>query len=142
LIDKIVENVKDAYYLRKEMIASVTSFVIFIGSTAVVISPILFALSFNLMLIIQSLGDKLTTTSITSLGSFQLGSGGIDAEDFVLFSKISVMVISSVSAMIIADLREGSIKAGLKYLVLFVPASYFVYITAAKLLTVIFGSIT
>ena len=61
IIDKIVKNVKDAHFLNKELIASVTSYVIFIGVVAVIISPILFALSFNMMQIIQSLGEKLAS---------------------------------------------------------------------------------
>ena len=43
--------------------------------------------------------------------------------------------------MIIADLREGSIKAGLKYLVIFVPLSYLIYVGALKLITGLFGVI-
>lgn len=139
LIDRIVENVKDAYYLRKELIASVTSYVIFIAFTAVLISPTLFALSFNLMEIIQSLGEKLTTTSAYGILPFNVGYKSINPKDFVLFSKISVLIISTISAMIIADLREGSIKAGLKYLLAFIPLSYLTYIGMLGLFTGIFG---
>jgi pilus assembly protein TadC len=137
LIDKIVKNVKDAYYLRKELIASVTSYIIFISITAVIISPTLFALSFNLMEIIQSLGEKITATAYSGITG--LGYKSVNPEDFILFSKISVIIISTVSAMITADLREGSIKAGLKYLFFFVPISYLVYIGMLKLFTGLFG---
>lgn len=141
LIDKIVENVKEAYYLNKELIASVTSYVIFISIVAVVISPILFALSFNLMQIIQSLGEKLGSSSSYGALSISFGSNKIDPKDFILFSKMSIMIISGISSMIIADLREGSIKAGIKYLLMFIPISYIIYIIMLGVFTGIFGTI-
>ncbi|MEM3373856.1 MAG: type II secretion system F family protein [Candidatus Woesearchaeota archaeon] len=141
LIEKIAENVKDAYYLKKELIASVTSFVIFIAFTAVIISPILFSLSFNLMTIIQNLGEKLSITSSYNVLPFNFKFKTIQPKDFILFSKICIIIISTISAMIIADLREGSIKAGLKYIFLFVPISYFVYIISLNLLSSLFSII-
>jgi pilus assembly protein TadC len=138
LIDKVVDNVKSASYLKKELIASVMSYIIFISATAVVISPILFALSFNLMEIIQSLGEKLVTTSYSAL-PINLGYKTINPEDFVLFSKICVVIIAAVSGMIIADLREGSIKAGVKYILIFIPVAYFTYLGMLNLFTSLFG---
>ncbi len=141
LIDKIVENVKSASYLKKELIASVMSYIIFISVTAVIISPILFALSFNLMKIIQSLGEKLATSSYSSL-PINLGYKTINPEDFILFSKICVIIISSIAGMIIADLREGSIKAGIKYLLIFIPVAYFTYLGMLNVFTSIFGALS
>ncbi|NTV22896.1 MAG: type II secretion system F family protein [Nanoarchaeota archaeon] len=139
LIEKIVKNVKDAYYLKKELIASVMSYIIFISVTAIIISPILFALSYNLMIIIQSLGEKLTTSSsggiLPSIGGFS----SISPADFVLFSKFSVILIASIASIIIAELREGSVKAGIKYLFLYIPVAYLVYIVMLGLLSTMFG---
>ncbi len=139
LIDKIVDNVKQASFLKKELIASVTSYIIFISIIAIIISPTLFALSFNLMQIIQSLGEKLVTTSSYNVLPFNLGYKSIKPEDFVLFSKICVIIISVISSMIIADLREGSIKAGLKYVFIFVPVAYLTYVGMLGVFTGIFG---
>lgn len=141
LIEKIAENVKDAYYLKKELIASVTSFVIFIAFTAVIISPILFALSLNLMTIVQNLGEKLTITSTYNVLPFNFGFKTIEPKDFILFSKISIIIIATISSMIIADLREGNIKAGLKYIFLFSPIAYVIYIITLNLFSSIFGFI-
>ncbi len=139
IIDKIVKNVKDAHFLNKELIASVTSYIIFIAVVAVVISPILFALSFNMMQIIQSLGDKLSSGVSAGAISINFGENKVKAEDFILFSKIAVIIISGMSSIIIADLREGSIKAGLKYVFLFIPISYFIYIIMLQVITGLFG---
>jgi len=141
LIEKIVKNVKDASFLKKELVASVTSYIIFITITAIIISPVLFALSFNLMQIIQNLGEKITSTSSYDIIPISLGKKSIDPKDFIIFSKISLVIISSISSMIVADLREGSIKAGLKYIVIFTPVAYFTYIIMLNLFTSIFGTL-
>ena len=141
IIDKIVKNVKDAHFLNQELIASVTSYVIFIAVVAVVISPVLFALSFNMMQIIQSLGEKLNSGVSTGVVSINFGENKVKSEDFVLFSKLAVLIISGISSIIIADLREGSIKAGLKYVFLFLPISYIIYVVMLKAITALFGFI-
>lgn len=139
IIDKIVKNVKDAHYLNQELIASVTSYIIFIAVVAVVISPILFALSFNMMQIIQSLGEKLNSGVSAGMVSISFGENKVDPKDFILFSKIAVIIIAGMSSVIIADLREGSIKAGLKYVFLFIPISYLIYVVMLKVITGMFG---
>ena len=141
LIDRIVENVKEASFLNQELIASVTSYVIFIAVVAVVISPILFALSFNLMGIIQSLGEKLSSSSSYGMMSIDFSDSKINPNDFILFSKLSVGIIAGMSSLIIADLREGSIKAGLKYIFMFIPVSVIIYIVMIKLLGSVFGGL-
>ncbi|MFH2020345.1 MAG: type II secretion system F family protein [archaeon] len=142
LIDKIVSNVKEASFLNRELIASVTSYVIFIVVIAVVISPILFALSFNLMEIIQSLGAKLSASGTQGAASLNIGERKLNPEHFIIFSKISVLIISGIASIIIADLREGSIKAGLKYIFLFAPISFIIYVVMLKIFTLIFGIMT
>ncbi|MBS3103764.1 type II secretion system F family protein [Candidatus Woesearchaeota archaeon] len=137
LIDRVVANVKEVHYLNEELIASVTSYVIFISVIAVVISPVLFALSFNLMQIIQGLGDKLTVTNYGNVLNF--GDNLLNPKDFILFSKIAIVIIAGISSLIIADLREGSIKAGLKYIVLFAPIAYIIYLVALAGLSGAFG---
>lgn len=139
LIEKIVENVKDAYFLRKELVASVTSYVIFISATAIVISPVLFALSFNMMQIVQGLGEKLTVGGLVGAGG--ASATNIEPKDFITFSKISIIIIAVISSMIIADLREGSIKAGLKYIIMFAPIAFLVYVVSLGIFSGLFGFI-
>ncbi len=50
LIDRIVDNLKETKSLKDEMSASAISYVMFISVIAIVISPLLFALSFHLLL--------------------------------------------------------------------------------------------
>ena len=89
------------------------------------------------MQIIQGLGDKLTVTNYGNVLNF--GDNLLNPKDFILFSKIAIVIIAGISSLIIADLREGSIKAGLKYIVLFAPIAYIIYLVALAGLSGAFG---
>jgi hypothetical protein len=140
LIERIVENVKQASFLKKELIASIMSYVIFISLISLFIAPVLFSLSYNLLGIMKDVGSQLSRTS-TPGSTLTLGETPIEEQDFITFSKWSIVIISITSSMIIADLREGSIKASVKYVAVFIGFSYLVYIVSLKLLTAVFTSI-
>ena len=142
LIDRVVFNVQEASYLKKELIANVTSYIIFITLVAIIIAPTLFALSFNLMQIIQSLGEKLMTSGAQNLvAGFSFGGSNVDPNDFIKFSRYSIVIIAIASSMIIADLREGNIKGGIKYIFIFIFVAFFVYEIMLKVFIGMFGSI-
>jgi pilus assembly protein TadC len=142
LIDRVVENVKQSSYLKRELIANITSYIIFISIIAVVISPALFALSYNLMMIMQGLGEKLASSGSSSMISFTFGADTIDPADFIAFSRWCIVIISVASSMIIADLREGDIKGGVKYIFIFIIVSFMVYELTLNVFNAIFGSLT
>ncbi|MBD3203815.1 hypothetical protein GF327_05945 [Candidatus Woesearchaeota archaeon] len=144
LIDRVVDNVKEASFLKKELIANVMSYVIFISLISLIIAPSLFALSYNLMLIMKDLGAKLASSGgggggdvLSGIGSF--GAGFIKDSDFINFSRWCIIIISISSSVIIADLREGSIKGSVKYVFFFIGISMVVYFITLKIFTAIFG---
>ncbi|MFH0874949.1 MAG: type II secretion system F family protein [archaeon] len=143
LIDRVVENVKQAAYLKKELLANVMSYVIFITMISLFIAPTLYALSYNLMIIIQDLGGKLTSSGgeslVKGLGSF--GSVTINKNDFISYSHWCIIIISVTTSLIIADLREGSIKGSIKYVFAFIAISYLVYEVMLFVFTGIFGNL-
>jgi len=65
LLSRIAENIRETQLMQKEIAASVMTYVIFIGAATVVASPVLFALSRQMLVIITSL--------IGSLGSSDSG---------------------------------------------------------------------
>lgn len=140
LIDRVVENVKTAAFLQKELLANVMSYVIFISLIAIVVSPALFALSYNLMIIIQSLGQKLASAGGGSVFSgVEFGKELIKKSDFVAFSQACIVIINVASSAIIADLREGSIRGGIKYIFIFIILSFLVYSVMLTIFTGMFG---
>ena len=124
LIDKVIENINETKTLKKEMAASVTSYVIFITFIVLVVAPALFALSFQLLKIVSSFAGKLGGASGgTSALPIKLSEVSIKPEDFIDFAKISVGIISFFSSMIISLISRGDIKSGIKYIPVFVIVS-------------------
>ncbi len=139
LIDKLVESIKQSVHLKKEMIAAVMNYIIFITIIAVVVSPALFALSFNLLTIIQSLGARLTSTGTVGVLPFSFGQISVKPEDFITFSRWAVGVISIFSAFIISNIRTGTWKGSVKFIPIFVGLSLIIYEISLKVLTLLFG---
>jgi len=139
LLDKLIENIKQSVYLKKEMVAAVMNYIIFITGVAVVISPALFALSYNLLTIIQDLGSRLTTTGNVGVLPFTFGQISVKPEDFITFSRWAVGVISIFSAVIISSIRTGGWKGSVKFIPVFIGLSLVLYEIALKLFTLLFG---
>jgi len=139
LLDKLVDNIKKSVYLKKEMIAAVMSYIIFITIISVVISPLLFALSFNLLTVIQNLGSRLTTTGTAGVLPFSFGQIVVQPQDFITFSRLSVGVISTFSAFILSNIRTGSWKSSIKFIPVFIILSLIIYEVSLKIFTSLFG---
>ena len=78
----------------------------------------------------------------TTLGSVsQAASGtvplsfsgvGISTGDFRVFAIVSLLVTSFFSSMIIASIKKGNIKSGVRYIPIFMTVSLVVYFIAVK----------
>ena len=81
----------------------------------------------------KDVGSQLSRTSLPGKSTLTLAETPINDQDFINFSKWSIVIISITSSVIIADLREGSIKGSLKYVFIFIGFSYLVYIVSLNL---------
>jgi len=140
LIDKVIENNRETKVLKKEMAASVTSYVIFIAFIIILVAPGLFALSYQLLNIVENLASKLGSTGGTS-APIQFGAVAIDKADFKLFSVLSLQVISIFAAIIMSIIRRGDIKGGLKFIPVFMFFSALNYYAFMFVLTRAFAFI-
>ena len=124
LIDKVIEDINEAKTLKKEMSASVTSYVIFITFIVLVIAPGLFALSYQLLTIVSSFAGKLggSTGAVSSM-PIKFSAVSIDPSDFVAFARMCVGIIAVFSSMIISLISRGDIKSGIKYIPIFLIVS-------------------
>ena len=143
IIEELVKNIEETTYMKRQAVASVTNYVIFIALIATVISPVLFAFSFNLLVILQSIGSKIAASSSVSGGNLPLFIGEIHFSpgSFIAFSRFSIGAISVASTFILVSLVKGDIKAGIKYLPLFVVGSLLIYQIALKVLTYVFSAV-
>ncbi|HLD06151.1 MAG TPA: type II secretion system F family protein [Candidatus Nanoarchaeia archaeon] len=138
LLDRLVKNIRTSMHLRDELVAAVTGNILFITIIAVVIAPLLFALSFNLLSVIQNIGGKLTGTGNAAVLPFTFSAESVDPDAFINFSRVCVLVIAFFASMIIANIKTGTVKGGFKTIPLFCAISIIIYEVSFAVLTNIF----
>ncbi|MBI2652443.1 type II secretion system F family protein [Candidatus Woesearchaeota archaeon] len=142
LIDRLVDNLKETKALKDEMSAAAIAYVIFISVIVVVISPLLFALSFNLLiLIINFIGKLSVATQKAATLPFVFSKVSINPQDFRMFSVAAIFVISLFSSLIVSIVEKGDMKGGLKYIPIYVFGSISLYFLFMKILGALFGGI-
>lgn len=142
LLNRISSNIAESRIMKKEMSSNVTTYVIFITFSTVVAAPILFALSKQLLTIIDNLVNSISRPSIGISGfSSAFSSSSIAPADFKIFAVSMIVITSIFSATIVAIIRKGSLKAGFKYLPTFTIVAVILYYLADFVLTGILGGI-
>jgi archaellum biogenesis protein FlaJ (TadC family) len=139
VIDKIAENLEVIFYLRKEAVANVSSYIIFISIVSLVIAPLLFALSYNLLKLIYDLLLRVLLGGASGYMPYSVSNVDIDFDDFKFFSQIAVAVIAGSAASVVGIIRKGSLKGSSFIILIFVVASIALYYIFLFLLTQLFG---
>ncbi len=63
LIDRIVKNIKETKVLKADISASAVAYIIFIAAIVIVIAPLLFSLSFHLLIVILNFVSRLSSAT-------------------------------------------------------------------------------
>lgn len=139
LLNQISVDIQDNRLMKKEMIASVQTYVIFITFATIIAAPILMGLSAQLLEVVTKLTSHMDFGSAgNSVGvGFSPGGGGIKLEDFKIFAYLMLSISSLVSAMLIAIIKKGRIMSGLKYIPQFIIVAVIVFWLA----TFLFGKL-
>lgn len=135
VIDKVIENLKRTKYLKQEMAASTLSYMIFISAIVMFVAPGLFALSTQLLKIINGFSSQLEGVNTGSIGFPVSFSVTVLPEDYRVFALLALLIISVFSGMLISIIEHGHVRAGLKYIALFVVVSltmYFLFSTVLE----------
>ena len=131
VMDKVIDNLRKTRMLKAEMAASTVTYMIFIGSIVMVISPALFALSAQLLQIVIGFAAKIGGSMSGATSSVALpltiSEISIDPKDFIWFSRFAIASISIFSAFIISIIEKGNIKGGLRYVPLFTIVALVLY---------------
>lgn len=142
LLNKLSTNIKDTQLMRKEIGASVTTYAIFIGVATVLAAPLLFALSTQLLEIMQKIFSTINVdsgTGYSSMFSFNFSGESIDIKNFRIFSIVVLVISSFFSASIISVIRKGSVKDGLKTIPIFMIISIILYYAASAMFGALLG---
>jgi len=144
LLNKLSTNIKETQLMRKEIGASVTTYAIFIGVATVLAAPVLFALSTQLLIIIQKIFGSLNmeqTGGASSMFSFNFSGESIKIVDFKRFAILVLVISSFFSASIISVIRKGSVKDGLKTIPIFIVISILLYLGASMAFEYLLGGL-
>ncbi|MFT4260990.1 MAG: type II secretion system F family protein [Candidatus Woesearchaeota archaeon] len=141
LLNKISENIYETRLMKKEIGASVMTYVIFIGTASVFAAPILLALSTELLHVIKDITANLDFSGDSGFFSFSIDSEMINVFNFQVFSIVILLITSFFSACIISSIRRGNIKEGLKLIPVFMVSSLIVYFLAIMLFSSMMGGL-
>ncbi|MBS3105028.1 type II secretion system F family protein [Candidatus Woesearchaeota archaeon] len=142
LIDRLVDNLKETKALKDEMSGAAIAYIIFISVIVIVISPLLFALSFNLLSLILNFISKISVAAQRAPSlPFSFSETGIKPADFKNFSLVAISVISLFSSLIVSIVEKGDIKGGVKYIPIYVFGSVTLYLIFMKVLGILFSGI-
>ncbi|HEY9705246.1 MAG TPA: type II secretion system F family protein, partial [Allocoleopsis sp.] len=144
LLNKLSTNIKETQLMKKEISASVTTYAIFIGVATVLASPVLFALSTQLLIIIQKIFSTINidkTVGSAGLFSFNFSGDSIDLKNFRRFAILVLVISSFFSASIISVIRKGSVKDGIKTIPFFIAVSIVLYYLASLMFASVMGGL-
>jgi Flp pilus assembly protein TadB len=144
LLNKLSINIKETQLMRKEISASVTTYAIFIGVAAIIAAPILFALSTELLIIIQNIFSHINldkSVGASTMFSFNFSGDTISIATFQNFAVLTLCISSFFSASIISVIRKGSVKDGLKMIPVFMIVSVILYYLATALFKSLMGGL-
>lgn len=144
LLSKLSGNIKETQLMRKEISASVTTYAIFIGVATVIAAPALFALSTQLLVIIQKIFGSIhieQSAGVSGLFSFNFSGESISIKDFKKFAILVLVISSFFSAAIISTIRKGSVKDGIKTIPLFIAVSIILYLLASSAFEYMLGGL-
>lgn len=140
LLSRISIDIQETKLMRKEIGASIMTYVIFITFASIVAAPFLFALSTELLRIIQTIMAGLELGEV-STGTFSLNikGGGLAIRDFKIFSMLALGVTAIFSASIVSIIRKGSLKESFKVIPGFLLVSLVLYFVATLILSSVMG---
>ncbi|MFH0870550.1 MAG: type II secretion system F family protein [archaeon] len=142
LLSKIALDIEENRILKKEMAASVTTYVIFITFATIIAAPVLFALSTQLLSIIKDITANMGSSmqGSSSMFKFSFSPDSIKLSDFKIFSYVMLSVSSFSSACIVSVIQKGKVKDGLSKIPGFIIVAILTYIIASVLLGGLMGT--
>lgn len=142
ILDRVAYNLETINFLKKSAVASVYNYIIFMSIVSLLITPILFALSYNVLVLIQSLLTRVARSGSTYLPSF-ISPLEINFSHFTTFSWICVGVISGSAAAIIALIKKGTLRGSvvliLTYMLIAIGIYQLFFYILQHLFTILFS---
>jgi pilus assembly protein TadC len=141
IIDRVERDIRETKELREEMKASNTTYMIFLAAIIIFIAPGLFALSYNLLIILKGIASTLGQSGGGGISMINISPDTINEQNFHYFSIGALSVIGLFASMILSYIQKGNIKSGLKYIPIFILMSVLVYLLLKIVFNGLFGGL-
>jgi len=141
LLNKVAIDIEESKIMKKELSANVMTYVIFISFATIMAAPLLFALSSYLLVVVNGIMSKLDVSEGTMNFPISLSGGGLAIGDFRIFAVTCLIITSFFSSLIIATIRKGDVKAGMKYIPMFIGSTILLFIIFSAIIGKLFGGI-
>lgn len=123
LVDRVYDTLQMQRYLSNKIVASVSSYRIFLATVTIGIAPAMFALSFHLINLMRSIVGSVLTVSTNIVLPVALSPIRMNDAHYLWFAAIAIVIMSSSTAIIAAVIKSGSIKEGIQSMLLYAIAS-------------------
>ncbi len=136
LLNRIASNIQENQLTKKEMAENVTTYIIFITFATIVAAPLLFALSFELLIVVKTLSTDLNFDEVSTSVAIPIkfSTKGIELEDFKLFIFVNLLITSIFSALLVATIAKGDVKPGVKSIPIFAVLTISLFFVFSKVL--------
>ncbi len=139
LIDRIADNINDTNFLKRKVVAGVTSYRIFIGVVTLVITPAMFAVVYHLIDLIRAMFGRITSFSSTGQLPLLIYDIRINDTHLVIFSAMAIGIVSISAAIIDSIIRTGDIKNSTKEIITYPMLSIISYRFFMLVFSIFFG---
>jgi pilus assembly protein TadC len=123
ILERTASDLRKMQIMYKEASSSMLMYVIFITFAALIGAPFLFAVSYKLIATLSAVWATIPSTQqFTSFGLVSFSPPEISAEDFRLFSILSIAITSIFASFILSVIMSGTTRDGIKMLPFFLIA--------------------
>ncbi|MBS3109884.1 type II secretion system F family protein [Candidatus Woesearchaeota archaeon] len=143
LLNKIAVNIQENKIMQKELAANLKTYAIFISFASIVAAPVLFALSYQLLQVVQTITSSITLPK--GQGGFglmlDLSGQSIKISDFRFFAVLSMIITSFFSAAIVGTIQKGNIKDSIRYIPIFTAVSIILFYVVSIAMSSMLGDL-
>ncbi|MGB9634860.1 MAG: type II secretion system F family protein [Candidatus Micrarchaeia archaeon] len=123
ILERTASDLRKMQIMYKEASSSMLMYVIFITFAALIGAPFLFAVSYKLIATLSAVWMAVPPTQqFTSFGLISFSPPEISADDFRLFSILSISITSIFASFILSIIMSGTTREGIKMLPFFLIA--------------------
>ncbi|MCJ7478569.1 MAG: type II secretion system F family protein [Candidatus Nanohaloarchaeota archaeon QJJ-7] len=139
LLESSANDIRTSLQLREEIATNVRMYSMFIMIAAVVGAPLLFGVSTYLTETTSQLWASADVGGVPSQGFVSLSEPEIDIEFFRQFAMAAIAITNIFAALLMSEIKRGSMKEGLKKVPLFVIVSLGIFYASLKVIVIFLG---